>query len=75
MRTLRPYRLPHRPLIIVDLDGGLATGIEALLNAGYGIISYAWVDIDPDAHATVSHRLPRMVKQYPHLLPSEGIRH
>ena len=74
MGILRPYHLPRRPLRIVDLCGGLATGLEALLKAGYAVTSYAWLDIDTDAHATVSHRLPREKQQYPHLLPPEAIR-
>ncbi len=53
---------------------GLAAGLGALHKAGYAIDSYAWVDTNPDAHATVSHRLKRMRQQYPQLLPLEAIR-
>jgi hypothetical protein len=58
----------------VGLFGGLETGLEALLKVGYAIASYAWVGIDSDAHATVSHPLTRLTYQYPQLLPPEAIR-
>ena len=32
LRTLRPYRIPHRLLRIVNLYGGLAIGLEALIS-------------------------------------------
>jgi hypothetical protein len=54
--------------------GGLATGLEALLRAGYAISSYAWVDIDPDAHTVASHRIACLRHQFPHLLPPEAIK-
>ena len=70
----RPYRLPRNPLRIVELCRGLSTGLEALPKAVYAINFYAWVDIDPDVHAVVSHRLKLMRLKYPHLLPPEAIR-
>ena len=57
---IRYPRLPREPLRIVELRGGLATGLEALLRAGYAIRSYVWVDIDPDAHMDVSHRITHL---------------
>jgi hypothetical protein len=54
---IRSHRLPRAPFRIMELCGGLATGFEALLRAGYAINSYVWVDIDPDAHTVVSHRI------------------
>jgi hypothetical protein len=71
---LRPPLPRYRPLRIVDLCGGLATGLEALLEACYAIASYAWVDIDPAAHAAVSYRLLRLTRQYLRLLPPEATR-
>ena len=48
------HHLPREPLRIVELHGGLATGLKALLRVGYAIHSYVWVDIDPDAHMVVA---------------------
>jgi hypothetical protein len=58
----------------MELCGGLTTGLEALLRAGYAINSYAWVDIDPDAHTAVSYRIADLKLQFPFLLPLEAIK-
>jgi hypothetical protein len=52
----------------------VATSLEVILKAGYAIASYAWLDIDPDVHATVSHRLTRLTHQYLQLFPPGAIR-
>ncbi len=61
--------VPHPPTRISGPLRGLATSLEALLKAGYTVASYAWVDIDPKAHTTVSHVLKRLTHQCPQLLP------
>jgi hypothetical protein len=73
LRETRPHRFPHVPLRVVELCGGLATGLEALLQAGYAIISYAWVDTDPDAHTAASQRVAYLRHKFPHLLPPEAV--
>ena len=55
----------------MELCGALATGLEALFRAGYAIRSLVWVDIDPDAHMAVSHRITHLRQQFPTLLPPE----
>jgi len=57
----------------VELCGRLATGLEALLRAGYAINSYAWADTDSDAHTATSHRVTHLRHQFPHLPPHEVI--
>jgi hypothetical protein len=57
----------------VELCGGLATGLEALFKAGYAIRSYVWVDIDPDAHMAVSHRITHLRQQFPNLFLPEAL--
>ncbi len=57
----------------MELCGDLAVGLEALLIARYAIRSYVWVDIGPDAHTVVSHRIAHMRLQFPNLLPPEAI--
>jgi hypothetical protein len=70
---IRSHRLPHTPLWIVELCGGLATGLEALLRASYAISSYAWIDTNPDAHTAASHRITYLRLLFPHLLPPKAI--
>jgi len=71
---IRPHRLPREPLRIVELFGSLATGLEALLRAGYAIHSFVWVEIDPDAHIDVPHHNTHLRHQFPHLLPPKAIK-
>jgi hypothetical protein len=57
---------------MVELCGGIATGLEAALKAGLTIASYTWADIDPDAHTATAHRLKRLQHRHPLLLPEEA---
>ena len=66
------HRLPRIPPRIVELCGGLATGLDALLRVGYAISSYAWVDTNPDARTAASHRITYLRYQFPYLLPPEA---
>ena len=66
---VRSRRLPRNPLRIVELCGGLAIDLEALLKVGYTVNSYAWVDIDLDVHAAISRRIAHLRLQYPYLFP------
>jgi hypothetical protein len=70
---IRSHRLPRKPLQTVELCGGLATGLEAILIAGYAICSDVWVDIDPDAHMVVSNRITHLRLQISNLLPPEAL--
>jgi hypothetical protein len=53
----------------MELYGGTATGLEALLKAGYHIKTYAWADTDPDAYTSLQHRITQMQEKYPGQLP------
>ena len=65
--NIRPNRLPGIPLRIVEFYGGLTTGLEALLKAGYEIGSNTWIDTGSDSHAAASHRIAYLILQFPHL--------
>jgi hypothetical protein len=65
--------LPHRPIHFVELCGGIATGLEAVLKSGHAVASYTWVVIDLDAHTVTSHRLARLHDRHTLLLPPEAI--
>ena len=73
MGHIRPHRLPHTPLRIVELCGGLATGLEALLRADYAISSYTWIVTNPDANTAASHRITFLRLQFPHRIPPEAM--
>ena len=57
---VRHFSLPATPLLVVELCGGLATGLEALLRTGHLIAPYAWSDIDPDAHSGASNMIAHL---------------
>jgi hypothetical protein len=65
------FTLPTSPLKIVELSGGLVTGLETYLKAGYAVALSAWADTNPDAHAVVPHCLSRVRSHYPQILPME----
>jgi len=65
--------LPQRPIHLVELCGGMTTGLEAILKARHTVASYTWVDIDPDAHTATTHKLARLHNQHPLLLPREAM--
>jgi hypothetical protein len=57
---VRSHRLPRVPFRIVKHCMDLAVGLESFLKAKYAVNFYVWVDIDPDSHAVVSHRIARL---------------
>ncbi len=68
------YILPHRLIHLVELCGGIATGLKSVLKSGHAVASYTWVDIDPDAHTATSHILiARLHDRHPLLLPLGAI--
>jgi hypothetical protein len=67
------YTLPQRPLHLVELCGGIATWLDAVLKAGHAVASYTWADIDLDVHTATAHRLTRLRHRHPNLLPREAI--
>ena len=44
------YKIPKRPLTILEIYGGTAAGLEALLRTGHHIKKYTWADTNPDTH-------------------------
>ena len=70
---LPPCPLPDSPVSLVEICGGIATGLEAHLRAGHAIRSYAWADINPDAYLATKHRLQLLRTRYPRQLPASAI--
>ena len=67
------YKIPKRPLTILEIYGGTAAGLEALLRTGHHIQKYTWADTNPDTHTSTKHRLAQLQKQYPTQLPLTSI--
>ena len=57
------------PLTVIELCGGIGTGLEALLKAGYHVGSYTWADINPDGHTVLQHTIPNLHKQFKSQFP------
>ena len=56
-------------VIMVDLFGGMAAGLEAHLRAGTKIFKYIYVDIDDKARKMAKHRLNELNELHPDQLP------
>jgi hypothetical protein len=67
--------VPHAPLAILELYGGTATSMEALLKAGHHLKTYACADTDPDAYTSFQHRIIQMQESYPLQLPLSSTAH
>ena len=75
LRQVRRYTSPtDRPLHIVEICGGLATGLHAALRAGHVVASYSWADINPDALVAARARLRRLHHRYPDQLPLSALK-
>ena len=67
--------MPYRPLHVVEVCAGIATGMEILLRARHHIATYSWADINPDAHTATLHRLSLLQSRFPTLLSPASILH
>ena len=67
------YEIPQHSLTVLEIYGGTAAGLEALLKTGHYIHKYTWADTNPDAHTSVKHRLTQLHLQYPLQLPLTSI--
>jgi hypothetical protein len=69
------HTLPYTPLTILELCGGTATGLKALVKAGHHIKTYACADTDPDAYIALQHRITQMREKYSRRLPFSPTAH
>ena len=73
LRELPAFHINKQtPLTVIELCGGIGTGLEALLKAGYKVGSYTWADINPDGHTVLQHTIPTLHKQYPKQFPTHA---
>jgi hypothetical protein len=59
---------------MLDLFGGISTGLVADLQAGILIQKYLYVERDETARRVSPRHLALLMRQYPKLLPRSGIR-
>ena len=69
LRHLALYVIPQHSLTILEIYGGTAPGLEALLKTCHHIQIYTWADTDPDAYTAIQHRLAQLHHQHPTQLP------
>jgi hypothetical protein len=70
---LDEFKIPNRPLTILEIYGGTAAGLEALLRTGHHIQKYILANTNPDTHTSTKHRLAQLQQQYPTQLPLSSI--
>jgi hypothetical protein len=62
-----PHR--HEGIVLVELFGGLATGLRAVLQSGTKVSRYVYVDQDVVARRTAQHHVEQLAAEFPQLLP------
>ncbi len=57
---------------MLDLFGGISTGLAAVLQAGILVYKYFYVEKDEIVKRVSSHHLALLMRRYPKLLPEVG---
>ena len=60
-------------VVLVDLFGGLASGLEAALRVGLRVKRYIYVDCDDTARTVAQWRVEQLVARYPDQLSSRAV--
>jgi hypothetical protein len=61
-------------ICILDLFGGISTGLAVMLEAGIPVRKYLYVERNENARRVSSHHLALLMRRYPKLLPRLAIR-
>eukprot|EP00959_Pyramimonas_sp_CCMP1952_P282282 5900025-Pyramimonas_sp.AAC.1 len=70
-----PLSTSHKTWIVIDLCGGLASGLAAVLEQNVSVSRYIYVDSDRDAQACAQERVRHLVETKPHLFRKNATRH
>jgi hypothetical protein len=62
-------------LVVLELFGGICSGLEMVLRSGLPVHKYLYCDSDPLVRRIAAHRLDQLSSTYPALLPPESYRH
>ncbi|KAH9539057.1 hypothetical protein CY35_15G039600 [Sphagnum magellanicum] len=66
--SIESHGEPIKPLLritLLELFGGIGTGLEALLQSGMVVQRYFYVDIDPIARQVVASRMKEFITRFP----------
>ncbi len=69
-RTVFHQQAQQHGLLLIDLCGGLATSLDAVLRLGYKVQVYAYADVDAEARWAAHHRIQQLALTYPSQLPA-----
>jgi hypothetical protein len=72
LHQLITWTLPKERITLLELFGGISTGLETLLQAGMVVGRYFYVDIDPIARQVAASRMMDDALPSPGLNPLEG---
>ncbi len=68
------WEYPSKGICILDVFGGISTGLAIMIQAGIPIRKYLYVEIDETTKRVSSRHLALLMQQYPELLPRSIIR-
>jgi hypothetical protein len=65
LRQLIPWTPPKEEITLVELFGGIGTGLEALLQSGMVVQRYFYLDIDPIVRQVVASKMMELKARFP----------
>ncbi len=65
LRQLITWTLPKEGITLLELFGGIGTGVEVLLQSGMVVQRYFYVDIDPIARQVATSRMMELIAKFP----------
>jgi hypothetical protein len=65
LRQLITWTPPKEGITLLELFGGIGTGLEALLQLGMVVQRYFYVDIDPIARQVAASRMMELIARFP----------
>ncbi len=68
------WEYPSEGICVLDLFGGISTGLAAVLQAGILVRKYLYVERDETTRRVSSRHLALLMRRYPELLPRSAIR-
>ena len=67
------WECPQGGICVLDLFGGISTGLAAILQAGIQVKKYVYVEKDETARRVSLHHITQLVQRYPNLLPQSVV--
>ncbi len=68
------WEYPSKGICVLDLFGGISTGLPTMFQVGILVRKYFYVERDETARRVSSRHLALLMRQYPELLPRSTIR-